>query len=328
MGNPVISVYKKLPEERKKLINDYLAVLKKMARSGTEVRFKVYEDLEEKKFVYLTTDEPDTVFIESFFPGATVTRVNTIYLWSLRKFAREHDRVIIDMHPRLAHFFTDGIITVRWVRQAFDLSTPVEELFKHRERRRERKKALTFEPVFSKKPEDMDFFYDRMYLPFIQKRHSDAIIMKKVFLQKDLETTGELCLLKKDGQIVAGGFGNHVGNSYYMLVLGMIDEKYVEEGAVAAIFYYGIHRALEKKAAYFDFGLTRPFIDDGVCIYKRKWGGQIQRDPETSHVVYLKNIRKDGLVILDHDKLKVLVSAENTACMQLCSDIGLEAKII
>jgi hypothetical protein len=328
MANPVISVYKKLPEERKKLISDYLSVLKKLARCGTELRFKIYEDLDGKKLVYATSDEPDTGYIECFFPGVTVTRVGTVYAWSLRKFASQHDKVIIDMHSNLARFFTDGIISVRWIRQAYDLAIPLEELFKHRERRRERKKVLTFQPAFSTDPEDLEFFYEKMYLPFIQKRHSDAIILKKVFLQQDMKKGGELCFIKKDGQIASGGFCTHVGDSYNMLILGMADEKYVEEGAVAALFYYGLHRALEKEARYFDFGLTRPFITDGVCIYKRKWGGRIQRDPDTPRVLYLKNITKDGLIILDDEKLKVLVSEDNMFCRQHCSDAGIEAKII
>jgi hypothetical protein len=113
-----------------------------------------------------------------------------------------------------------------------------------------------------------------------------------------------------------------------LVVLGLTEERYLDEGAVAAMFYYGLHRALEKKARYFDFGLSRPFISDGVCIYKRKWGGRIQRNPEIHRVMYLKNIWKDGLVILEGEKLKVLMTPGNTVGMQYCTDEGLEAKVV
>jgi hypothetical protein len=328
MGNPIVRIYKDLPEEHKKLFNDYLALLKKFVRCGTELRFKVYSDLDGDRFVYATSDEPDTNFIECFYPGATVTRVDTIFIWSLPKFARQHEKVMIDMHCHLSRFFNDGIKSVRWIRQMYDLSVPLDEIFKHRERRRERKKVLQFQPFLSTDPENLEFFYEKMYLPYIQKRHNDAIILKKVFLQQDLKKNGELLFVKKDGLISAGSFCNQTGETYSMLILGLIDEKYADEGAVAALFYYGINRALEKKARFFDFGLSKPFIDDGVCIYKRKWGGRIHHDHETNHILYLKNIKKDGLIILDDGKLKVLSSAENEVCMRCCAEAGMELKIV
>ena len=132
MANPLVKLYKNLPEDKKKLINDYLSVLKKMVRYGTELRFKVYEDLEEKKFVYITSDEPDTGFIEYFFPGATVTRTKTLYFWSLPKYVHRYQRVILDMHGRLARFFSGGIISFGWIRQRLDLRTKAEELLRQK----------------------------------------------------------------------------------------------------------------------------------------------------------------------------------------------------
>jgi hypothetical protein len=326
MGNPIVNLYKKLPEDKKKLISDFLSTPKKMVRYCNELRFKVFED-QEKKFVYITSDEPDTGFIECFYPGATVTRVSTVYFWSLRKFVCRHDKVMIYMHPFLARFYTDDIISVPWIRQVLDLASPVEELLNKRSRRKEIEKVVKFQPVFSTDPADLDFFYEKLYLPYMKKWQNDAIILKKAFFKNDISTTGELCFLKKDDQIVAGQFCNCVRNSYVLITLGVTDEAYVKEGATAALYYYGIRRAQEKGVKYVDLGLSRPFIDDGVLNYKRKWGGEIQRDPENSHVVYLKNIAKDGLIVIENDKFKVLVSAENDACKKLSSGAGMEVKI-
>lgn len=328
MSNPIVSIYKRLPEKTRKQISDRLSFLKKIARYGLELRFKVYEDLEEKRFVYVTSAGVDTNFIDGIYPGATVTRVNTIYVWNLRKFVRKHDHVMIDMHGFFARFFTDGIISVCCVRQILDLTRPFEELFCNKDMKRERKKAEQFQTCFSKDPKDLDYFYETMYLPFVQRRHDDAIILKKVFLQQYLEKNGELCLLKKDGQVVGGQFCNQAGETYFMLVLGLIDDCYLKEGASAALYYYCIQRALEKKARYIDFGLAQPFIFDGVVAYKKKWGGRIHQDYESSRVLYLKNITKNGLIILEENKLKVLVSADNTVCRELAADAGMEVKVI
>jgi hypothetical protein len=165
MGNPLAAIYKRLPEGQRKLVNTYLAFPKQIVRYGLELRFKVYEDLDEKKFVYITSDEPDTGFIEYFFPGSTVTRVNTIYAWNLKRFSRRYDKVIIDMHSHLAPFFTDGHISARWIRQGIDLTTQAEELFKIKWILREKKKAEKFQPLFSADPADLDFFSTRCMSP-------------------------------------------------------------------------------------------------------------------------------------------------------------------
>jgi hypothetical protein len=328
MANPLIDLYRKLPEDKRKLINDYLSVLKKMVRYGTELRFKVYEDLEEKKFVYITSDEPDTGFIEYFFPGATVTRTKTLYLWSLPKFVHRYDRVILDMHSRLARFFTGGVISFAWIRQRLNLTTMADELLGRKWILRERKKAEKFQAVFSTDPADLDFFYEKLYVPYIRKRFQDALFIKKVFFQKSLGNTSELCLLRKGDEIVAGCLFDHIGDRYILLTLGVTDETCVKEGATSALYYYGIKRALEKKAHYFDFGLSRPFIFDGVFNYKRRWGGAIERDTEINRVMYLKNITRDGLITLDNTTFRVLVSADNEALRALSADAGLEAKTV
>jgi hypothetical protein len=327
VANPLVNFYKRLPDEKKILISDYLAGPKKLFRYCTELRFKVYEDQEER-FVYITSDEPETGFIEFFYPGAVVTRTGTIYAWSLRKFVSRHDKVMIDMHNHLARFFSDGIISVYGVRQTFDLSTPVSEIFKKKWIKDQRRKIQEFQPEFSDDPADLDFFIDSLYLPYIQNRHEDANILKKIFLKRQMDKNGDLCFLKKDGRIVAGALNNRVGDTYHFVVLGLIDDKYLGQGAIAALYYNCILRAQEKGAKYIEFGISRPFISDGLLNYKRRWGGQIRRDFEKKRVLYLKNIAKDGLIILDGEKLKVLASADNTECRKLCSDAGMEVKII
>jgi hypothetical protein len=327
MANPLATVYKKMPERQKNLIGGFFSVPLKIFSWVNELRFKVYEDLEEKKFVYITSDKPDTSFIESFYPGATVTRIGTVYAWSLTSFVRRHDRVMIDIHGNLGRILPDGIITFRWIRQTLDLSTDFEELFKNKERRRKIRKVGNFEAVFSTDKADLDFFYDKIYIEYICKRHSDPTILKKVLLEKDLGTSGELCFLKTDGKIVAGGFSTLINGTYCLMTMGLTDDATARDDTVAALYYYGILRAKERGASTVDFGLSRPFIHDGVVKYKRKWGGKVERYTEVNRVMYLKNITRDGLIILDDKKLKVLAAQDNTEDRELAEEAGLEVKI-
>jgi hypothetical protein len=326
MGNPLAAIYKKLPERQKGVLGRILSVPLQVYGLASELRFKVYEDLEEKNLVYITSDKPDTAFVEFFYPGATITRVGTIYAWSLKSFIRRHDTIMVDMHGSFASFFTDGIVTFRWIRQALDLAIALEELFKNKERRRKIRKVGNFEPVFSTDQADLDFFYEKIYLEYICKRHSDPTLLKKALLQKDLGTVGELCFLKADGRIVAGGFSTFKDGNYALLTMGMTDDAPAKDDTVAALYYYGILRAKERGAATVDYGFSRPFIHDGVVKYKRKWGGRIEQATEINRIMYLKNITRDGLIILDDQKLKVLAAPDNTECRELAEEAGLEVK--
>ena len=326
MGNPLAGFYKKLPEDQKDLIGRFLSVPLKLYAIANELRFQVYEDLEEKRFFFVTSDKPDTALIEYFYPGATVTRVGTVYAWSLRKFVRNHGTVMVDMHSSFGRFFTDGIITFRWIRQSLDLTQSFDELFKNKERRRKIRKVGNFEPVFSTDPADLDFFYEKIYLEYIRKRHSDPTILKKVLLQKDLGTIGELCFLKNDGKIVAGGFSTFKDGNYSLLTMGLTDDAPAKDDTVASLYYYGILRAKERGAVTIDFGISRPFIFDGVVKYKRKWGGRIEKAPEINRIMYLKNITRDGLIVLDDEKLRVLAAPDNIECRELAEEAGMEIK--
>jgi hypothetical protein len=311
MFDRIIERYRKSSDEKKKWVGHLFFPLKFLIKCINELRFDVYAISGTKNTVYLTSGEADPGFIEYFYPGSTIIPTGTIFIWSLHGYVRRHETVILDMHHSLARFFTDGIISVHSVRQVFDLVTPIDNLFNNRDMKRERKKIEKFQAVFSSAPEDLEFFYERIYLPFIQKRHKHPIILKKVFLEKDLGKTGELCIIKKDGEIIAGQFCNLEGDTYTMVVLGLADECYLKEGVNAAIYYSVIMRARERGATSVDFGLTRPFLSDGLLAYKRKWGGRIRRDQDTRHVIYLKNIVKDGLIILEHNKLKAVVLSDN-----------------
>jgi len=324
MGNPLIALYKQLPENRKQVIGHYFSGLKKIARFGLELRFKVYEDLAGKNLVYLTPDEPDAGLIEYFFPGITVTRVRTVWAWSLPACLRQHEKVMIAINPRLVWLLSGGILTFPWIRQSLDLTTRAEEVLGTKWILREKKKAGKFEPLFSTDQKDLDLFYDGMYVAYIKKRFAGAVFIKKVFFEKSLGTSSELCMLKKDDLLVAGALFEFTGDRYVLLTLGVTDEALVKEGATSALYYYGICRARERGARYFDFGLSRPFIFDGVLNYKRRWGGELEKDRQANHVMYLKNISRDGLIVPVGERFRVLVSAEDEANRLLATEAGLE----
>lgn len=297
------------------------AVLKKISRL---LYFSVYSISSAGHAVYITSDEPDIGFVSCFYPGAAIRAVGKIFVWSLSRYARNSDSAIIVLHPRLERLFTGGVFTVPWIRQKLLLDIPFEELFMERERKRERKKALGFEFAISHDPADLQVFYESMYLPFLRKRHEHPTILDLDYLRTHvLEKNGDLLFIKKDDRIIAGGLCNLAGETYSLATLGMLDEVEETDRVNAALYYYGIMVAYKRRAKYVDFGLSRPFLSDGVVMYKRKWGGTICRDETNNQVIYLKNIARTGLIVLEDGSLKAVVRGDEVYFTRSYPDQGI-----
>jgi hypothetical protein len=291
-----------------------------------ELCFDVYQISGDQPFFFITSTEIYTFFIKQFCNDAKITKTGEIYAWHLKRFTREHDKVIIDMHGYLAPLLKNGIITVRWVRQELDLSRSIIEITKPI---REKKKIFQFNAEISTDISEIKFFYEKIYTPYIKKRYKNALIQDyEIFKKSLLKNPSELILIKKNGLLVGGACCRLIHDRYYWRITALIDDLYLKEGAMAAILYYSILRAKEKNAKIMDFGESRPFLSDGVLCYKKKWGTKIVIDKKNKRIVYLKNLKKEGLIILEERKLKALIFSEKNAEIKPYSNSGLELKIV
>jgi len=287
--------------------------------------FDVFEVSGERPLFFITSTELYPFFIKHFCSDAKISKTSEIYAWDLKRFTREHDTVIIEMHRYLAPLLSDGIITVRWVRQELDLSISTHDITKHI---RERKKMVQFQPEISTDMNDMKFFYEKIFTPYIKKRYENSFIDNyETFKRSLIKNPWELVLIKKNGLLVGGACCSLINDRYYWRINALTDELYLKEGAMAAIYYYSILRGKEKKAKIIDFGQSRPFLSDGVLKYKKKWGAKIIAD-RSNRIVYLKNLNDEGLIIIEDKKLKALIFSEKKAMIKPYSNSGLELKIV
>lgn len=290
-----------------------------------ELCFDVYQISGERQLFFITSTEIYPFFINHFCNDAKITKTGEIYAWNLKRFTREHDAVIIEMHRYLVPFFSDGIITVHWVRQELDLSRSMEDIIKHI---RDKKNFFQFHLEISTDFNEMKLFYEKIFTPYIKKRYKHAFIDNfEIFKLNLLKNPWELLLIKKNGLLVGGACCNLINDRYYWKINALTDEVYLKEGAMAAIYYYSILRAKEKKAKIIDFGQSRPFLSDGVLCYKKKWGAKIIPD-KSNRIVYLKNLNNEGLIIVEDKKLKAIIFSGKNAKVKPYSNSGLELKIV
>ncbi len=128
--------------------------------------------------------------------------------------------------------------------------------------------------------EKLNKFYYEMYLPTLNKIIGETEIFTPNFLfLKFLRESGhELMLITHEGRDVCGVFFQHHGNVLLLKYTGVFqgDIDLIKKGASSALYYFFIILAQDRKAKRIDFEGARPFFNDGLLQYKKKWGMKVE----------------------------------------------------
>jgi hypothetical protein len=124
-------------------------------------------------------------------------------------------------------------------------------------------------------PSDLEFFYSEMYKPYIKQRFGKYAKVSSLFYLRGLLARGSLLFALKDGRPVSGLL-YYVKNKEIFFARVGIDggnPKLIKEGALQALYYFFTKMILPsfKPGDTVNLGATRPFINDGLFQYKRKW---------------------------------------------------------
>ena len=307
--------------ETKRWFYPFILIFKILKFILKELRFDVYLLSGKTKMFYITSSTINPYFIEKICENATIEKIKKIYVWELRRFIIQQDKVLIDMHKLFAHFFYDDFLVPPYVRQILDLNKPIRK-------NSEYKKISKYRCEFLTDLNALKFFYEKMYFPYIKKRYGDsAVIQSFNYFEKSFLKNGELIFIKLNDEYVSAVLCEMSKNVYFFKKVGVLNESLVKEGAISATYYFSILRAKEKNAKYIDFGLSRPFLLDGVLRYKRKWGTQICEDKKIDRIFYMKNTFKQPFICIENKKLTAVVFSKNDNFIKEYAMSGLEFKI-
>jgi len=221
--------------------------------------------------------------------------------------------------------FPGAVFTFPWIQQVLDLSIPMKIIMEHI---RESKKFSLYECEISRDPEDLRFYYETMYVPFIRERFAEQAVILEIerirFLFPDLE----VLFVIESGKRIGGVIGVQEGDTYRWLSTAITDDRYRKKGALSAAYYFGILRAKETGARSIDLGLSRPFLSDGVALHKRKWRAAIKLENQTRRWFLLSNIEKEHLIVLIDGSLTALVTSWDDPYIKHYRDSGIAFKII
>ena len=122
------------------------------------------------------------------------------------------------------------------------------------------------------------FFYNDCYLPTAKTRHRVKMIKSySEVMGKFME--GEFLLVKRNKDILAIGVNQKIDSIYRNMFLGIANGEIslFREGIAEILYLFSYCEAVKKGCRELDFGGSRPFLNDGVLQYKKKWGARVEK---------------------------------------------------
>jgi hypothetical protein len=130
-------------------------------------------------------------------------------------------------------------------------------------------------------------FYEEMYVPYIRSVYGSGSAIESFNNFKSVLGRSQLLLVHNATQYISGSILLDEGDHYRGWTLGIKDgcNDYKKQGALAALYYFGIQLAAQAGYPRFHFGGSRPFLKDGALQYKRKWGIQLRDYCQTGFAI-------------------------------------------
>ena len=255
--------------------------------------FRITSKAEDKdvppEMIYIGTKADHTYLSERFFQGCpfSVTEIKKIPRKDLQKEINQlselFDLIVVARNscnhwvpstgkwmvtPTLLYMVKDFQYGESW--EEFE-----KEIKKGNDRNIRRIKQAGFKLEISHTRSDLDFFISKMHQPYMTKRHSDQAEIATV---EDLEAIFDQSEIKfvvtPEGERVAGGFCQKIGQTIFWLFNGLVDgdESWLKKGAVSANYYLGIKDDFERGYQRINLGFVKPFTNDPLYLYKKHWG--------------------------------------------------------
>jgi hypothetical protein len=126
-------------------------------------------------------------------------------------------------------------------------------------------------------------FYDNIYVPYIRARHGDLSLPDGWGVVAATAQSGDFIAARgADGAMIGGIVLGRTPSNLYARSIGLVrnDKAVLRTGAISALYLACFRQAEEYGYDRVGFGLTAPFLNDGLIRFKRKWGLRLlnQRD--------------------------------------------------
>jgi len=175
------------------------------------------------------------------------------------------------------------LVIPRMIPLRLDVTKSIDEIFSNFNKSiRQRIRNLNLDDYSYEIATDKDsfnFFYHNMYVPYAQNFGKHAIIWEYRDMKFIFET-GRILFLKYKNKRVLGvliyDFNKTISSLDFEGIIGE-EEYFLKKGIGIASNYFSILWAKEKNLKYLDFGICRPFLNNGILQHNRQWDIKIKR---------------------------------------------------
>ncbi len=129
---------------------------------------------------------------------------------------------------------------------------------------------------FSRTREDFDYFYERLYLPFVCARHGDHAGISPPSYHWDIlinKMGAGLLLITHEGKTIAGALCLVADDVCYNIEIGVLDadETLLQQGIIAYLFWSVGEWGKEQGAKFYNMGGSPGWRSNGTFRWKAKW---------------------------------------------------------
>ena len=205
-----------------------------------------------------------------------ITKSFKISIWKIYIFTQNNpdkfDLILVEINRITRHFVPHGkgFILPRWFELLIDVENSLDAVARNDTKKQINKHRLECQERFS--DDDLRFFYDRMYRPYILNRHKDSSVMTDFsnFLKRFRRKDSRLFFLMKDNEPVAGSFNFRSKGMIRFSVLGILDgqKEILKMGANRVLYYYMLSYYKQENTDIINFEGTSPLLNDGLTQFK------------------------------------------------------------
>lgn len=206
--------------------------------------------------------------------------------------------------PQVGKFLANGYLILPCVDFGLDLRTSMTGIFRRLSgrRRRDIKRLQRYHysyTVCRKSNNNFDFFYWKMYFPYITKRFKTAAHTRGYFKAKACyRNNGGIIFVRREDKPVAGILFQIKRKTLYARNLGIYEgnQGFIRDLAGQAALLFLIEWAKEKGLSTLNYGATVPFMRDGTFQYKKEWGMFIEAEADQPFCILGINPMSENLL--------------------------------
>jgi len=195
--------------------------------------------------------------------------------------------IVVDRNiETIQNLLEQGFILLPKVSFSLDLTCSIKDLTTRFSRRRlksiKKIRNLNYSYVICRNNEKkFDFFYWKMYLPYIRKRFGTgaqptSYLTSKEFYRKN----GGIIFVLEGNKPITGILFFVKNKTIYAVGLGAYrgDQNYLKNFACEAALFFLIKWSKKNGLKSLNYGGTVPFFTNGIFQYKKEWGMFAEKD--------------------------------------------------